>query len=269
VADGDPQNIYDDPAFFAGYSTLERFGAGWERAAEHADLLGLLPDVAGRRVLDLGCGAGQLAHHVATTGAAEVVGVDVSERMLALARDQWAHPRVTYRREAIETVAFAAARFDLVVSSLVFHYVDDYRRLVQRIAGWLAPGGILVYSTEHPIFTARLPDHGWVLDEAGRRRCWGLDGYADEGARDETWFVPGVRKVHRTLATLLNGLVEAGLVIERVVEPIPSDRWLEGHPLWRDERRRPMFLLVRARKPGGPSRPGAPVTPDVWPGASR
>src|SRR6266851_2677678 len=104
----EPQNIYDDPGFFAGYSTLERFGAGWERALEHADLLALLPDVDGRRVLDLGCGAGQLARHLATTGAAEVVGVDVSERMLVLARAEWAHPRGTYRRAAVEEVAFPA-----------------------------------------------------------------------------------------------------------------------------------------------------------------
>src|SRR3954447_9174073 len=97
-----PQNIYDDPAFFAGYSTLERFGAGWQRAMEHADLLALLPSVDGRRVLDLGCGAGQLAHHLATAGAADVVGVDVSERMLAVARAEWSHPRVRYVRASME-----------------------------------------------------------------------------------------------------------------------------------------------------------------------
>jgi len=245
----EPQNIYDDPGFFAGYSTLERFGAGWERAMEHADLLALLPEVDGRRVLDLGCGAGQLARHLATAGAAEVVGVDVSERMLALARAKWAHPRVTYWQGTVETVAFPAAWFDLVVSSLVLHYVHDYRGLVVRIAEWLAPGGVLVYSTEHPIFTARLPGDGWVLDDAGRRTRWGLDHYADEGAREETWFVPGVRKVHRMLATLINGLLDAGLMVERVIEPIPSEQWLRDRPLARDERRRPMFLLVRARKP--------------------
>src|SRR6266704_4816361 len=102
----EPQNIYDDPGFFAGYSTLERFGAGWERALEHADLLALLPDVDGRRVLDLGCGAGQLARHLATSGAAEVVGVDLSERMLALARAEFAHPHVTYSRATLEDVEF-------------------------------------------------------------------------------------------------------------------------------------------------------------------
>ena len=244
----DPQNIYDDARFFAGYSSLERFGAGWQQAMEHDDLVGLLPPVDGRRVLDLGCGVGQLAHHLAASGASEVVGVDLSERMLERARAEWAHPRVTYRREAIERLDFEPARFDLVVSSLVLHYVEDYAGLMSRIASWLAPGGVLVYSVEHPIYTARLPGEGWVVDETGRRTGWSLDRYAEEGAREETWFVAGVRKFHRTLATLLNGLVDAGLVVERVVEPVPSERWLREHPDWADERRRPIFLLVRARR---------------------
>jgi SAM-dependent methyltransferase len=245
----DPQNIYDDDRFFAGYSSLERFGAGWQQAMEHDDLVGLLPPVDGRRVLDLGCGVGQLAHHLATSGASEVVGVDLSERMLERARTEWAHPRVTYRREAIERLEFEPARFDLVVSSLALHYVEDYARLMSRIASWLAPGGVLVYSVEHPIYTARLPGQGWVVDASGRRTGWSLDRYAEEGAREETWFVAGVRKFHRTLGTLLNGLVGAGFAVERVVEPVPSERWLRAHPHWADERRRPIFLLVCARRP--------------------
>jgi len=246
---GEPQNIYDDPRFFAGYSSLERFGAGWQRAMEHADLLALLPDASGRRVLDLGCGAGQLARHLATTGATEVIGVDVSERMLERARAEWAHPRVTYTRGAIEDLAYPRERFELIVSSLALHYVEDYAGLMSRIAAWLAPGGVLVFSTEHPIYTARLPGDGWVVDEAGRRARWGIDRYSDEGPREESWFVAGVRKVHRPFATLINGLLDAGLVLERIVEPVPGEDWLRDRPQWRDERRRPMFLLVRATKP--------------------
>ena len=246
----DSQNVYDDPEFFAGYSRLERFGAGWTRAMEHAELLALLPEAHGRRVLDLGCGAGQLAHHLATRGAAEVVGIDVSERMLAVARSDFAHPRITYSRAAIEDVGFPDARFDLVVSVLALHYVDDYLGLMRRIAGWLTPGGTLVYSIEHPIYTGRVRGaDGWTVDGAGRRTAWGLDRYADEGAREETWFVAGVRKVHRTFSTLVNGVLDAGLLLERVLEPMPTERWLSERPQFADERRRPMFLIVRARKP--------------------
>jgi SAM-dependent methyltransferase len=241
-----PQNIYDDPEFFRGYSGLERFGVGWRNAAEHADLLALLPDAKGRRVLDLGCGAGQLAQHLAAQGAAEVIGVDISERMLELARTHWAHPHVSYLRTPIERATFAPGRFDLVLSILAFHYIADYRTAISRVAEWMAPGGMLVYSMEHPVFTARLPYDGWVRETESTR--WALNDYIDEGARDETWFVPGVRKVHRTMATLVNGVIDAGLTIERIVEPVPSEEWLEHRPQMADERRRPMFLMVKARK---------------------
>jgi SAM-dependent methyltransferase len=243
-----PQNVYDDPEFFAGYARLERFGAGWTAAVEHPAFMALLPDVAGARVLDLGCGAGQLAHHLAGRGAAEVVGVDVSERMLALARAERGHPRLTYVREAIERVAFEPARFDLVVSALAVHYVDDYRGLVRKIARWLRPGGLLVCSTEHPLYLGRASSEGWVRDAAGRALHWAIDAYAREGRREERWFTDGVQKYHRTLATLLNGLLDAGLAVDRVLEPVPDAAQLARRPDWADEVRRPMFLLVRARK---------------------
>lgn len=242
------QNVYDDPDFFAGYSRLERFGAGWTKAFEQPSFMALLPDVAGRRVLDLGCGAGQLAHHLAERGAAEVIGVDVSERMLELARAERSHPRVTYVRESIEQATFAADRFDLVVSSMAIHYVADYRGLVQRIACWLSPAGLLVYSTEHPVYLTRASADGWVRDAAGQPLHWAADAYADEGVREEHWFKDGVQKYHRTVARLLNGLIDAGLSIERVLEPVPSEEQLTRRPDWAHEGRRPFCLLVRARK---------------------
>ncbi len=248
VTDRPPQNTYDDPEFFAGYSKLERFGSGWTKASEHPSFMALLPDVAGRRVLDLGCGAGQLAHHLAERGAAEVIGVDVSERMLALARAERSHPRVTYVHQAIEQATFERDRFDLAVSALAIHYVADYRGLVKRIAEWLVPGGILVYSTEHPVYVTRATTEGWVRDTTGARLHWAVDRYFDEGLREENWFKEGVQKYHRTLASLLNGLIDAGFSIERVLEPVPDEEQLKRRPDWTDERRRPYFLLVRARK---------------------
>jgi 2-polyprenyl-3-methyl-5-hydroxy-6-metoxy-1,4-benzoquinol methylase len=248
ATDDHPQNIYDDPRFFAGYAQLERFGSGWTKAMEHASFMGLLPDVTGKRVLDLGCGAGQLAFHLAEAGAGEVIGVDLSEQMLALARAERAHPRVTYLRRAIEDAAFPPDRFELVVSSLALHYVEDYPSLMRRVAEWMTTGGVLVYSTEHPVWTARDPADGWVLDAEGNRLHWALDNYADEGLREQRWLVDGVRKYHRTMATLLNGLIDAGFAVERVLEPVPDAETLRRRPDYADERRRPGFLLVRARK---------------------
>ncbi len=245
--DDSPQNVYDNTQFFAGYSQLERFTSGWGRGMEHAAFLDLVGDVSGRRVLDLGCGGGQLAFYLAETGAESVVGVDASERMLEVARASRAHPRVTYRREAMEDADFPPGAFDLVVSSLALHYVRDYAGLIARVAKWLGQAGALVYSTEHPIYTARSHDEGWVADSEGTRIGWALDRYSEEGPREHQWFVPGVRRYHRTLSTLLNGLIDAGFVIERIVESTPSEEWLRERPRDADERRRPMFLLVRAR----------------------
>ena len=244
-----PQNVYDDPEFFAGYSQLERFGENWGTAFEHGTFVDLLPNVAGSRALDLGCGAGQLTLHVAESGAAEVIGIDLSERMLEVARTERAHPMVTYVQASMDGTDFPAARFDLVVSSLAFHYVEDYAGLVRRIAEWLVPGGHLVFSTEHPIFLARATDDGWVRDPEGAPLYWTIDRYGVEALREERWFRDGVQKFHRTLSTLLNGLIDAGLVIERVVEPMPDDEALRRRPEWIHELKRPVFLLVRARKP--------------------
>ncbi|MBV9893211.1 MAG: class I SAM-dependent methyltransferase [Chloroflexi bacterium] len=209
----------------------------------------MLPDVQDLRVLDLGCGVGQLSFHITIAGAAEVVAVDISETMLDLARSERSHPRVSYQREAIEDIRFEPGRFALIVSSLVLHYIPNYRDLVKRMATWLRPGGVLVYSTEHPIYTARLPGEGWIVDENGARVGWRIDNYFDEGMGEEHWFVDGVRKYHRTLATLLDGLLDAGFRIERVVEPAPDIDRLQLRPQESEHLRRPMFLLVRASVP--------------------
>jgi 2-polyprenyl-3-methyl-5-hydroxy-6-metoxy-1,4-benzoquinol methylase len=243
-----PQNVYDDPEFLAGYSRLERFGMEWGAAYEHHAFTALLPDAARLRVLDLGCGAGQLSLHLAQADAEEVIGLDASARMLEVARGQRAHPRITYVQQSIEAADFPPNRFDLVVSSLALHYVEDYAGVVRRIGAWLASGGILAFSTEHPVFAARASDDGWVRDADGEPQAWTIDRYGVEGVRERHWFREGVVKYHRTVSTLLNGLIDAGLVVERVLEPAPDDEMLRDHPEWIQERKRPTFLLVRARK---------------------
>ena len=188
------QNVYDDDAFFAGYQQLRDAESGINAAIEQPGLRALLPELAGRTVLDLGCGDGTLARELARRGAARVLGADPSGRMLALARARTADPRVRYVQGFAEDLSLRSGCADLVVSSLALHYVADLGLLLDQIARWLRPGGWLVASMEHPLRTAELA-HRDDPGAAGR--------YAAEGRRDQAWYVerggqvPPARLDHR------------------------------------------------------------------------
>ena len=93
-----PQNIYDRPEFFDGYSRMDRSVRGLDGAPEWPAMRALLPDLRDKRILDLGCGFGWFARWAVEQGAASVLGVDLSENMLARARAETADHRVRYSR---------------------------------------------------------------------------------------------------------------------------------------------------------------------------
>src|SRR5499426_4726321 len=96
------QNIYDDPAFFAGYSQLRRSREGLAGAPEWPALRSMLPPLEGARLLDLGYGFGAFARWAREMGAASVLGIDRSYNMLARAHTQTQDPGVTYALADIE-----------------------------------------------------------------------------------------------------------------------------------------------------------------------
>lgn len=239
------QNIYDDPGFFEGYSEMRRSVGGLEEAGEWPAFREMLPDLAGMRVLDLGCGFGWHCRYAREKLAASVLGIDLSEMMLARAREMTDDLHVEYRRVAIEDAEFSAAGFDVVMSSLAFHYVERLDIVCRKVAECLVHGGSLVFSVEHPIFTS-LADQDWCRGSAGELRHWPVDNYQQEGARDTHFIADHVVKYHRTVATYLNTVLEAGFRIARVSEPEPSQEMLAKYPDWKDESRRPMFLIISA-----------------------
>jgi SAM-dependent methyltransferase len=205
-----PQNKYDEPAFFAAYSSMPRSVAGLDAAMAWQAFRALLPDLGGRRVLDLGCGFG------------------------------W-HCR--YARE----IDFPAGTFDVVISSLALHYVERFDLACRAVQHCLSTTGAFVLSVEHPVFTARA-EQDWFHGPDGRRLHWPVDHYQQEGPRRTSWLADDVRKHHRTVATYLNTLIDAGFQIARLAEPQPPDAMLGAHPDAPDELRRPMFLLIHALK---------------------
>lgn len=128
--------------------------------------------------------------------------------MLALAKK---HGNITYIRSAMEDVQFEAGQFDLILSSLAFHYVKDLDLLMEHISDWLKPKGQLIFSTEHPVILAAKSQAKWVTDEHGEQLYWVLDNYKEEGERSQFWNVDGVVKYHRTFSTLINMQIVHGL----------------------------------------------------------
>jgi SAM-dependent methyltransferase len=236
------QNIYDDETFFAGYSQLPRSVHGLDGAPEWPVLRGMLPALAGKGVLDLGCGFGWFCRFAAGEGAASVMGVDVSQKMLERARHETLDSHVAYECADLETYAPPAGVFDLAYSSLAFHYIEDLAELFGRVHAALKPGGSLVCSVEHPIMTAPARQE-WLVDADGRA-TWPVNGYHDEGERVSNWLAEGVVKRHRTMGTYLDLLLGAGFRLERLVEWAPSPEQVAAEPGWAKERERPFFLLM-------------------------
>jgi len=239
------QNIYDNAGFFHGYSELPRSIHGLDGAPEWPTLRAMLPDLHGLRVLDLGCGFGWFCRFARQQGAASVLGVDVSERMLARAKAETSDPAISYQRADLEELTLVPGDFDFAYSSLALHYIEKLEGLLACVHTALAQGAAFVFSVEHPIYTAPA-DPGWL--DAHGRRTWPLDRYLDEGPRTTDWLTKGVIKQHRTIATYFALLRRTGFAVTHLDEWGPSPEQVAAQPDLALERERPPFLIMACRR---------------------
>ncbi|KAL4787147.1 S-adenosyl-L-methionine-dependent methyltransferase [Aspergillus varians] len=248
------QNIYDNSTFFSAYGRLPRSQHGLSAAPEWPALRSMVlrdkPDIKDARVLDLGCGYGWFCRWAAEDGlAANVHGIDISEKMLDKAQEMTPPgDGITYEKMDLDTVQLEKQTYDVVYSSLTFHYLKDLGRLFHSIYAALKPNGIFVFSVEHPIYTAP-KEEKWYRPESGEdEEFWLLNEYGREGDRTRNWLGEDVRKHHRTTQTYLSLLLRSGLTLVDFVEWMPSDEDLKLHPEWAVERHRPAFLLIAVEK---------------------
>ena len=241
------QNIYDNETFFEGYKKIRERKVNANTLFEMPALFSLLPDLTGMRVLDLGCGFGEHCKEFIRLGAESVVGIDISEKMLEVARAENADKKITYLRLPMEDLDQVEGQFNIVISSLAMHYVEDFAGVVRNIGKKLTKGGLFVFSQEHPINTCHTTGERWTLDENGKKIHVNLKNYCIERENESVWFVDNVKRYHRKFSTIVNTLVDGGFTIERMIEPHPSAKMIEEYPDHEDNLHKPDFLLIKAR----------------------
>lgn len=241
------QNIYDNPEFFDQYMALRESGLNYNEFVEQPAIKSLITSLQDKIVLDVGCGTGNFAKYCVEKGAKQVIGVDISEKMIARAKSENYHDCIEYICMPIEDFQLADQQFDLIVSSLAIHYIKDYESIIAKISRFLKKNGEFIFSTEHPVTTARKAPNNWI-EENGNRLYYAVDHYQEEGQRCHQWFVDNVIVYHRTISTMINTLIDHGLMIEKVLEPQATAEGLEKLPKLVNERRRPSFLVIKTRK---------------------
>jgi ubiquinone/menaquinone biosynthesis C-methylase UbiE len=241
------QNVYDNQNFFEAYAQLNRSVHGLNGAPEWPSIVRMLPSMEGLNVIDLGCGYGWFCRYAREKGAKHVLGLDISERMLNKARELTSDNAIIYHQEDLEQLKLPEDTYDLAYSSLTLHYIEDLSTLLKTIYQSLTPGGYVVFSAEHPIYTT--PKHpSWLIDKEGQK-SWPVNSYQAEGRRVTNWLGEGVIKQHRMIGTYLNLLIEHGFIITHVEEWGPTPQQIVENPSLDEEKERPMILLISAQKP--------------------
>jgi SAM-dependent methyltransferase len=198
------------------------------------------------RVLDVGCGDGQISRLAATLGA-DVVGVDPTWNQIRVAVERGGGP--VFLRSAAAALPFADASFDGVVACLVFEHIRDVDEAIREVARVLSPGGRFCFFLNHPLL--QTPNSGWIDDQIldPPEQYWRIGPYLVE---DET--VEEVEKdvfipfIHRPLSRYVNALAEVGLVLDRMDEPAPPPGFLTKAAEYAAASTIPRLLYLRLRK---------------------
>jgi SAM-dependent methyltransferase len=207
------------------------------------------------RVLDIGCGEGQLCRLAARARSApQVVGLDPTRAQLAaaLARQldkAGRHPpgRVSYVRGSAEALPFPDASFDTAFACLVFEHIEGAAEALVEVARVLRPGGTFLLFLNHPLLQA--PGSGWVDDHILSEQYWRIGPYLPEhhGVEevDKDVFVPFV---HRPLSAYVNALVAAGLCLTGMAEPPPPRGFLARAEEYAQAADFPRLLVLETMK---------------------
>lgn len=220
----------------------------------------VLPSLDGLEVISIGCGSGVDARWLADNGAKKVVGVDISEGLLAIAKTN--HPDIEFHEMDMEHLDFPDDSFDLAYSSLAIHYVDDWTQPLKEAHRVLRPGSQFIFSCGHPLDSAvnyetkdgaKYALLGRKVDLETKERTIYGDYLAPggDGVRPVKGMLGDIEVVvyHRTFSKMIEQILASGFGIERVVEPQPTEGMQKADPgMYEQLTKIPTFMIWVLRK---------------------
>jgi SAM-dependent methyltransferase len=236
--------FYDEAKVFETYITHRSNSESPNETIEQPILWDLIADPKGLKILDLGCGDARIAKRFREAGAKSYLGIEGSRRMFNLAKQNTEIGYSDVTLSWVEDYIPPENAFDLVVSSLAFHYIADLSSLLRKANRSLRSGGRLIFSVEHPVITSC----NQALETSAIRQAWIVDNYFERGERTVQWMGDNVTKYHRTIEDFLNALKSADFTLQQLRESDPPRELFKDESLWSRRRRIPLFLFLAASK---------------------
>lgn len=242
------KNNYDDKEVFDKYVILRENPLSYNEVVEMPELKRNLPELKNKSILDIGCGMGHLIEHMMEYTPKKITGVDLSTRMIDYCLTKESFNDAEFKHGDFMDIEFNQ-KFDVIVSSLVFHYIEDFNSLSQKLGDIMNKDGTLLFSMEHPIVTA-----GKAPETTPRNIKLKMDHYFDESERTRYWrgLDNTIDKYHHTVSTIFNNLIQNGFVVEKVTELGQTKEVFELYSEEKIEKlsHYPPFIMIRARKKG-------------------
>ena len=244
------KNVYDNSTFFEEYQTMRTNKVNANNLIEIPIMKEMLPILKDKTILDLGCGAGDMDKYFIENGAKSVLATDISVNMINIANTVNKDEKIEFKVLKMEDLETVNQKFDIVYSSLAFHYIEDFNKLLSDIHNLLNPNGMLIFSQESPINTATNKED---KDKSNKIEIDGkqyqlLHGYCKEGERQVWWNDTFVTKYHRTYATLVNSLIKNNFEIIEIKDSYASPEAIALCPKYIHQIDKPFFTFVKVTK---------------------
>ena len=230
-------SVYDDEDFFEKYNQKRNKGDSPNELIEKPIFDELLGDINEKKILDLGCGDGKMGAQLLNRGAKFYHGVEGSYKMASLAREVITHTNSRIQTCDIENFDFPRNEYEVVISRLVFHLLENLELLFESIRNCFKENGLFIFSVEHPIITSNYESY----HKQNKRKNWIVDNYFNTGERTNIWIGKKVIKYHRTLEDYWNLIKDSNFLIEDFKEAKPVKMYFESELEYQRRNRIPLF----------------------------